>query len=149
MGLQGMFNFVCNSPSRKLESCPGDTTVLVMAVAACLLGYGEVGLWLKKEAQKPNSWVLWEGNPYLGWIKEYSGERYQKGVINGLSKYSHSCALLNQGVSDGLPFLLVELMERVAEKDTPSKLRYDVWFPVWEKTVRFEKAFWDMALNLS
>ncbi|KAN0093381.1 hypothetical protein V8E55_004165 [Tylopilus felleus] len=104
----------------------GDTTVLVMAVAACLLGYGEVGLWLKKEAQKPNSWVLWEGNPYLGWIKEYSGERYQKGVINGL-----------------------ELMELVAEKDTPSKLRYDVWFPVWEKTVRFEKAFWDMALNLS
>ncbi|KAN0093330.1 hypothetical protein V8E55_004114, partial [Tylopilus felleus] len=96
----------------------GDTTVLVMAVAACLLGYGEVGLWLKKEAQKPNSWVLWEGNPYLGWIKEYSGERYQKGVINGL-----------------------ELMELVAEKDTPSKLRYDVWFPVWEKTVRFEKAF--------
>ena len=42
MGLQGMFNFVCNSQSRKLESCPGDTTVLVMAVAACLLGYGEV-----------------------------------------------------------------------------------------------------------
>ncbi|KAN0093352.1 hypothetical protein V8E55_004136 [Tylopilus felleus] len=134
------------TPESPATTAYSDTTVLIMAVAACLLGYGEVGMWLKKEAQKPNSWVLWEGNPYLGWIKEYSGERYQKGVINGLSKYSHSCVLSK---SDGLPFLLVELMERVAEKDTPSKLQYDVWFPVWQKTVRFEKAFWDMALTLS
>jgi len=25
---------------------------------ACLLGYGEVGLWLQKESQKENSWVV-------------------------------------------------------------------------------------------
>ncbi|KAG9318059.1 hypothetical protein JVU11DRAFT_123 [Chiua virens] len=28
----------------------GDTSSLLMALAACILGYGEVGLWLKKEA---------------------------------------------------------------------------------------------------
>jgi hypothetical protein len=68
-----------------------------MAVAACLLGYGEVGLWLKREAQKPDSWVMWEGNPYLEWIEEYTGEEYQAGVVTGLSEYGHSFALSNQG----------------------------------------------------
>ncbi|KAF8557087.1 heme oxygenase-like protein, partial [Imleria badia] len=104
----------------------GDTTVLIMAVAACLLGYGEVGLWLKREAQKPDSWVVWQGNPYLAWMEEYSGKEYQAGIVAGL-----------------------KLMELVAETDSPSKPRYDVWFSVWERTVRFEKGFWDMALSLS
>jgi len=104
----------------------GDTSSLIMAVAACLLGYGEVGLWLKKEAQKPDSWVVWQGNPYLGWMEEYSGKRYQAGVVAGL-----------------------ELMELLAERDAPSQSRYDVWFSIWERTVGFEKGFWDMALNLS
>ena len=78
-----------------------------MAVAACLLGYGEVGLWLKKEAQKPNSWVMWEGNPYLEWIEEYAGEEYQAGVAAGLSKYAHSflCPLEPRS-SNGFPFPL-------------------------------------------
>lgn len=68
--------------------------MLIMAVAACLLGYGEVGLWLKKEAQKPNSWVKWEGNPYLEWIKVYAGEEYQAGVVSGISEYAISSVLL-------------------------------------------------------
>lgn len=57
---------------------------LVMAVSACLLGYGEVGLWLKKEATKPNSWVVLEGNPYRKWIEDYSGESYQTAVKRGI-----------------------------------------------------------------
>lgn len=55
-----------------------------MALAACLLGYGEVGLWLEKEAAKPNSWVVWQGNPYLRWMEDYAGEDYQKAVSAGL-----------------------------------------------------------------
>lgn len=57
-----------------------------MALAACLLGYGEVGLWLKKEAAKPGSWVKLEGNVYLRWIEDYSGEQYQGAVKLGLGE---------------------------------------------------------------
>ena len=57
-----------------------------MALAACLLGYGEVGLWIKKEASKPDSWVKLDGNPYLKWIEDYSGEHYQGAVKLGIGE---------------------------------------------------------------
>ncbi|KAH7890084.1 Phosphomethylpyrimidine kinase-domain-containing protein [Phlebopus sp. FC_14] len=104
----------------------GDTTKLVMALAACLLGYGEVGLWLKKEAEKPNSWVKWEGNPYLKWMQDYSGEDYQNAVKVGL-----------------------ETIEKRAVADPPSPARYAEWKAVWEQCVLLEKGFWDMAMNKS
>lgn len=42
----------------------------MVAVAACLLGYGEVGLWLVDEAENNNeqSGFVLEGNPYKRWI---------------------------------------------------------------------------------
>ena len=55
-----------------------------MALLACLLGYGEVGLWLKKEATKEGSWVVTENNPYKQWMDDYSGENYQLAVKLGL-----------------------------------------------------------------
>jgi len=55
-----------------------------MALMACLLGYGEVGLWLKKQAAEPNSWVVLDGNPYQHWIDDYTGEVYQAAVQTGL-----------------------------------------------------------------
>ena len=55
-----------------------------MALVACLLGYGEVGLWLQKQALLPNSWVQIEGNPYKRWIEDYSGDEYQHAVKIGL-----------------------------------------------------------------
>ena len=60
-----------------------------MAAAACLLGYGEVGLWLKKESQKPNTWVVTDGNPYAQWIEDYGSEHYQNAVKIGISKISY------------------------------------------------------------
>lgn len=61
---------------------------LLVTLAACLLGYGEVGLWLKTEAEKPNTWVVWEGNPYLRWIEDYAGAQYQNAVRSGLGMLS-------------------------------------------------------------
>ncbi|KAH0830165.1 Phosphomethylpyrimidine kinase-domain-containing protein [Lanmaoa asiatica] len=104
----------------------GDTTMLLMVLAACLLGYGEVGLWLKKEAAKPNSWVKWGGNPYLRWMEDYAGEAFQNAASAGL-----------------------EEIEARAAADPPSPVRYAEWLAVWEKCVRLEKGFWDMAMNLS
>lgn len=64
----------------------GDTIKLSMALAACLLGYGEVGLWLVDESRRPGSWVVMDelSNPYVLWIREYSGEMYQTAVEIGL-----------------------------------------------------------------
>jgi hydroxymethylpyrimidine/phosphomethylpyrimidine kinase len=58
-----------------------------MALLACLLGYGEVGLWLRKQASLPNSWVKFEGNPYKRWIEDYSGNEYQRAVKMGLGAF--------------------------------------------------------------
>lgn len=55
-----------------------------MALLACLLGYGEVGLWLKKQAAIPNSWVVVNGNPYRHWMDDYGGDMYQGAVKIGL-----------------------------------------------------------------
>ncbi|KAI0628809.1 Phosphomethylpyrimidine kinase-domain-containing protein [Trametes polyzona] len=103
----------------------GDSAKLIMALAACLLGYGEVGLWLKKEAAKPNSWVKLEGNIYLRWIEDYSGEHYQSAVKLGL-----------------------ETIESLAVADPPNTLRFQEWCAIWEKCTRLEKGFWDASLKL-
>lgn len=65
-----------------------------MAVAACLLGYGEVGLWLRKEVQRPHSWVVTEGNPYRQWMDDYGGAHYQGAVRIGIGEStSRPCAV--------------------------------------------------------
>ncbi|OSX56270.1 hypothetical protein POSPLADRAFT_1068178 [Postia placenta MAD-698-R-SB12] len=103
----------------------GDSARLVMALAACLLGYGEVGLWLKREAARPDTWVKLEDNPYRRWIDDYSGANYQAAVKLGL-----------------------ETIEALAVADPPSPQRYREWLKVWERCTRLEKGFWDMGLGL-
>ncbi|KAI0085952.1 Phosphomethylpyrimidine kinase-domain-containing protein [Irpex rosettiformis] len=103
----------------------GDAAKLTMAAAACLLGYGEVGLWLQKESQKPGTWVVIEGNPYAPWIEDYSGEHYQNAVKVGIAT-----------------------IETIAARDPPSPARFEEWRSVWERCTMLEKGFWDMALNL-
>lgn len=55
----------------------GDATALVFALAACLLGYGEVGLWLKKETQREGSGMFLEGNPYERQVANILSDRRQ------------------------------------------------------------------------
>jgi hydroxymethylpyrimidine/phosphomethylpyrimidine kinase / thiaminase len=58
-----------------------------MALSACLLGYGEVGLWLKRQASKPDSQITLEDNPYRQWIEDYSGKDYQAAVKLGIGEF--------------------------------------------------------------
>ncbi|KAJ7778806.1 Phosphomethylpyrimidine kinase-domain-containing protein [Mycena maculata] len=102
----------------------GDATKLLMALLACLLGYGEVGLWLKSAAERAGSGVALAGNPYRRWIEDYSGAEYQAAVRAGL-----------------------ETIEAVAAADPPSPARLSEWRAVWERCTRLEKAFWDAALD--
>ncbi|KAJ3487101.1 hypothetical protein NLI96_g3767 [Meripilus lineatus] len=104
----------------------GDASKLLMALAACLLGYGEVGLWIKKEASKPKTRVVLEGNPYIHWITEYGGEGYQQAVKLG-----------------------IDAIEEMARLDPPSPGRLEEWREVWERCTKLEKGFWDMALTLA
>ncbi|KAI0042839.1 hypothetical protein FA95DRAFT_1547085 [Auriscalpium vulgare] len=104
----------------------GDASQLLMALAACLLGYGEVGLWLRREAARLDSWVKLAGNPYHKWIEDYSGADYQAAVKVG-----------------------IERIEEMAQDDPPSPKRFQEWSAVWEKCTRLEKGFWDMAMTLS
>ncbi|KII89421.1 hypothetical protein PLICRDRAFT_160775 [Plicaturopsis crispa FD-325 SS-3] len=104
----------------------GDSMTLILALLACLLGYGEVGLWLKKESTKEGTWMQVDGNPYQKWIDDYSGEDYQNAVKTGL-----------------------ETIEARAAADPPSPARLEEWKEVWERCTRLEKNFWDMAIDLS
>ncbi|KAJ7700804.1 Phosphomethylpyrimidine kinase-domain-containing protein [Mycena rosella] len=103
----------------------GDTTKLLMALLACLLGYGEVGLWLKRAATRAGSGIALEGNPYRRWIEDYAGPEYQAAVRAGL-----------------------ETIEARAVADPPSPARLAEWRAVWDRCTRLEKAFWDMALDV-
>ena len=112
-----------------------------MALMACLLGYGEVGLWLKKEASKPNSWVVLEGNPYQGWMEEYAGEGYQGAVRLGLGMLYRSFRMWTD--------CGIETIENMATNYAPSRRALAEWKSVWQRCTRLEKGFWDMAMNLS
>ncbi|KAG6907521.1 hypothetical protein DXG01_008610 [Tephrocybe rancida] len=101
----------------------GDSTKLLMALLACLLGYGEVGLWLKKEAALQDSWVITDTNPYKRWMHDYSGDMYQGAVKLGLA-----------------------LIETRAAEDPPSPARLAEWVQVWERCTKFERGFWDAAM---
>ncbi|TFK25995.1 thiamine biosynthesis protein [Coprinopsis marcescibilis] len=103
----------------------GDAPKLIMALMACLLGYGEVGLWLKKEAALPNSWVVLDGNPYKQWIEDYSGEVYQSAVQTGL-----------------------DTLEKLAIHELPSSNKLKEWLEIWLRCTQLERGFWDIAMDL-
>ncbi|KAI0034988.1 Phosphomethylpyrimidine kinase-domain-containing protein [Vararia minispora EC-137] len=98
----------------------GDRSALQMALAACLIGYGEVGLWLRRQ-----SWAVLEGNAYRRWIEDYSGDEYQGAVRVG-----------------------IERLESMAAREVSCE-RITEWREVWERCATLEKQFWDMGLDLS
>lgn len=65
----------------------GDAGALLVALAACLIGYGEVGLWLVRQAREEGTEFTVEGNPYQRWIEDYAGDAYQRAVTVGLGAF--------------------------------------------------------------
>jgi hydroxymethylpyrimidine/phosphomethylpyrimidine kinase len=63
----------------------GDVMDLYMAVASCLIGYGEVGLWIKKQVD--TGAMRLEGNPYRRWIETYCGEDFLKAINTGIGEF--------------------------------------------------------------
>ena len=91
----------------------------IMGVLPCALSYYFIGRYCLEEAQKRGTY---EGNFFIEWIKEYSGEGY-KGV------YESSCDLCNQ------------ISQDATEKE---KARYK---EIFDESSRFEVGFWDMAYD--
>ncbi|KDQ18677.1 hypothetical protein BOTBODRAFT_52624 [Botryobasidium botryosum FD-172 SS1] len=108
------------------EGVRGDELSLLVALAACLLGYGEVGLWLKTEAAREGSDVFLEGNPYIKWIETYGGERYQRACREGIAA-----------------------LEKRVEATPLTVPRFRELAKIWERCTKLETGFWDMAMTLS
>lgn len=96
----------------------GDVLDLLVAVAPCMLGYAEVGLWLS-EHQKPV-----DDPAYRAWIKVYSGQEFQEANQKAMA-----------------------LIEARALRDPPSPTRMAALQNLWNSACRLETAMWDEALD--
>lgn len=74
----------CSSYARYIldVGAQGDVLDLYVAIAACLIGYGEVGLWLQKQVKRGEAKM--EGNVYKRWMEDYAGEDYLGAVNRGI-----------------------------------------------------------------
>jgi thiaminase/transcriptional activator TenA len=96
----------------------GDLLDLHVALAPCMLGYGEIGHAL---AHNPNTKIA--GNPYVPWIEMYASKDYQDGA-------AEERATLDRLMKErGGPGRMASLIKTFAE------------------ATRLEAAFWDMGLR--
>ncbi|KAJ3243101.1 hypothetical protein HDU78_000795 [Chytriomyces hyalinus] len=99
----------------------GDRLDLYVAMAPCLIGYGEIGLKLMND---PNT--KREGNPYWAWIQNYGEADFQAAVQAG-----------------------EELLERLYEETVPvsNTVRLEQLCENFRQATLLEVKFWDMGLN--
>ena len=76
----------CSSYARYIldVGAQGDILELYVAIASCLIGYGEVGLWLQKQVERGEGKM--EGNLYKRWMKDYAGEDFLGAVNRGIGE---------------------------------------------------------------
>ncbi|KAI7849846.1 Phosphomethylpyrimidine kinase-domain-containing protein [Circinella umbellata] len=102
------------------KGATGDQLDLQVAMGPCLLGYGELGLFLFND---PNT--KREGNPYWRWIKNYANDSFQSAVVAGK-----------------------ELLEELAIHNvSTSPSRFREVCEIFEQGTRLEIAFWQMGLD--
>ena len=99
----------------------GDLLDLLTALAPCVVGYAEIGLWLAADADSKR-----DNNPYGDWIETYSGESYQS-----------------------VARAAIEQLDRVAARRVGSDLsaRLPALEATFEAATRLEIGFWDMGLE--
>ena len=96
----------------------GDLLDLYVALAPCVVGYGEIGSWL---AADPDT--VMQGNPYASWIEMYAGDEYQD-VARGA----------------------VDQLERLAG-DRVTEVREVELTRTFSEATRLEIGFWQMGLD--
>ncbi|KAF9126287.1 hypothetical protein BGW39_006736 [Mortierella sp. 14UC] len=98
----------------------GDLLELGLAIAPCLIGYGQIGQRLYND---PNT-LKGDANPYWEWIKNYEASDYQSAVNRGIANLERQCNI-----------------------QQPSSHRLKQLEEVFRTATRLEAAFWDMALH--
>ena len=102
----------------------GDLLDLLVALAPCVVGYGEIGARLAADPA-----TRMEGSPYRAWIETYAGEDYQ-----------------------GVARAALDQLDRVAAKrigPTPEASgRWSSLARTFRTATRLEAGFWDMGLRL-
>jgi thiaminase/transcriptional activator TenA len=97
----------------------GDLLDLHVALAPCIIGYGEIARWIR---QQP--FTRQEGNPYGDWIEMYAGAEYQALVASELDW----------------------LNTRLSRLDAERLKQLSV---VFRDATRLEADFWQMGLDLA
>ncbi|MDX1575377.1 MAG: thiaminase II [Kiloniellales bacterium] len=101
----------------------GDLLDLLVALAPCVVGYGEIGARLMAEHGEGLS-----NNPYREWVETYAGEEYQ-GVVRSA----------------------IEQLDRVAERRLGARIhespRWHSLAATFRAATRLEAGFWEMGLN--
>ncbi len=98
----------------------GDLLDLHVALAPCLIGYGEIANWLNAQAFT----VRGDANPYDAWIAMYEGDDFQAAMRAELD-------WLDARLADATPARFAELVE------------------VFRDATRLEIDFWQMGLDQS
>ncbi|MBO1256266.1 thiaminase II [Alteromonas sp. 5E99-2] len=98
----------------------GDFLDLILALAPCAFGYGEIGLRLKG--------LVYSGHPYEKWINTYCGDKFQQ-----------VCVEVGRLVD-------LAIATRVGENPTQSP-RWDKMQERFTKATELESAFWGMGLR--
>lgn len=98
----------------------GDLLNLFVALAPCMIGYGEIGARLANEPSGQDA-----ENPYSVWISEYSSDEYQE-VAKGM----------------------IDLLDRLA-KIYLTEARYPKLRELFRQAIRLEADFWQMGLDLA
>ena len=96
----------------------GDLLDLHVALAPCIVGYGEIGVTLSTDRK-----TVMEGNPYRSWIEMYAGDEYQD-IARGA----------------------VTQLDRLAEAKG-GDARFQGLAATFAQATRLEEAFWQMGLD--
>jgi len=102
----------------------GDLLDLLIALAPCSCGYGEIGARLMADPH-----TVLEGNPYRDWIEMYGGEEFQE-------------------VSRAAMRQIDRVAERRLGQDPAKSPRWDHLRELFTTAVQLEAAFWQMGLDV-
>lgn len=101
----------------------GDLLDLLVALAPCVLGYGEIGAQLLAAPPIPLA-----DNPYREWIELYGGDEYQEVARDACAQLDRVAAARIGG-------------------DVANSPRWPSLVATFEAATRLEAGFWDMGLN--
>ncbi len=101
----------------------GDLLDLLVALAPCVFGYGEIGTRLAQETDGPPA-----GHPYRDWISTYAGQDYQ-------------------GVCATVGTLLDEVADRTIGETYAASPRWPTLTGTFATACRLEADFWQMGLD--